>query len=229
MRKCTAARVPERRAPAQYRASLRHGSGPQTSDARRVPGRYHRTDPAVVSISGVTGGDLFGGNGLGFYGHQKSEGRIRIDGAMLGTGLAVQHSGTLAAVHFRMLQCGDPALALGEVMVRGASNGAQQVQVRNTAAELPASFGLSQNYPNPFNPTTVIKYQLPSPVSVEVVVYNLLGEKVATLVDEVQAAGYYTIQWNGRNSRNIAVPTGMYIYTMKAGDFSSVKKMMLVK
>ena len=94
---------------------------------------------------------------------------------------------------------------------------------------IPSDFTLSQNYPNPFNPTTVIKYQVPSPAAVEVAVYNVLGERVATLVNEMQAAGYYTIEWNGRDSRNTPVATGMYIYTMKAGDFSAVKKMMLVK
>jgi len=132
-------------------------------------------------------------------------------------------------VHFKVLKQGDHALKLENVIVRDASNAAIAVDVAEKVAELPTTFDLAQNYPNPFNPSTTLKYQVPSPVAVEITVFNVLGEKVVTLVNEMQSAGYYTIEWNGRDARNQTSPSGLYFYTMRAGDFSAVKKMMLVK
>jgi hypothetical protein len=89
-----------------------------------VPGPYSTIQGA---IDGVTGGDVFGGEGQGFYGQQKADGRLRIDAALLGSGLAVQHSGDIATVHFHALIAGDPKIAINDVIVRGMTNGAQQV------------------------------------------------------------------------------------------------------
>ncbi len=94
---------------------------------------------------------------------------------------------------------------------------------------IPTSFDLSQNYPNPFNPSTVIEYALPESRNVELSIYNALGEKVATLVSELQDAGYYSVTWNGTNNYGSKVGSGMYIYAIQAGNYRSVKKMMLVK
>ena len=80
------------------------------------------------------------------------------------------------------------------------------------------------NYPNPFNPTTSIRYQLSDDVYVTLKVYNMLGEKVSELVNEFELAGYYSIQFDGSN-----LPSGMYLYKIQAGEFSDVKKMLLVK
>ena len=154
---------------------------------------------------------------------------MRVDAAVLGRDVEVEYSGDLATVHFTVLKQGDHALKLENVTVRNATNAELAVEVGQKVAELPTSFDLAQNYPNPFNPATTVKYQVPSPVAVEVTVYNVLGEKVVTLVNEVQPAGYYTVQWNGRDSRNQTAPSGLYFYTMRAGDFSAVKKMMLMK
>jgi hypothetical protein len=93
----------------------------------------------------------------------------------------------------------------------------------------PIAFAFEQNSPNPFNPSTKINYQVPSASQVTIEVFNVLGEKVATLVDEVKDAGYYNIVWNGRNDNNAPVASGMYIYSMQADKFSSVKKMMFLK
>ncbi|MBI5021666.1 MAG: InlB B-repeat-containing protein [Ignavibacteriales bacterium] len=101
---------------------------------------------------------------------------------------------------------------------------------------IPSQYALMQNYPNPFNPTSVIKYQLPVDSRVNLTIYNLLGEEIITLVDEVQNAGYQSVQWNGLNNSNIKLPSGVYIYNMTAVDiqnqkniFSEVKKMILLK
>lgn len=105
------------------------------------------------------------------------------------------------------------------------------VNVRGT----PTTYNLAQNYPNPFNPTTNIQYQLPENSKVLLTVYNLRGQKVATLVNKVQSAGYYQITWNGTNQLGNQVASGVYFYRVKAESKDSdqsmtrVKKMMFLK
>ena len=201
------------------------------NDGRAVKGASVEIayDPSVLKVAGVTRGDLFGGDGQAFYGHRMLEKSVRIDAAVLGKDVEVEYSGDLATIHFTVLKQGDPGLKIENADVRNASNAVMAVEAAQKVAELPTTYDLAQNYPNPFNPATTVKYQVPAPVAVEVTVYNVLGEKVVTLVNEVQAAGYYTIQWNGRDSRNQTAPSGLYFYTMRAGDFTAVKKMMLMK
>jgi concanavalin A-like lectin/glucanase superfamily protein/List-Bact-rpt repeat protein/flagellar hook capping protein FlgD len=93
----------------------------------------------------------------------------------------------------------------------------------------PREFNLDEAYPDPFNPSTTIGYQLPQRVSVKIDVYNILGERVSTLVNETQDAGYYTVRWDGRNQSNVQVTSGVYLYRLTAGDFTRVKRMLLLK
>jgi hypothetical protein len=94
---------------------------------------------------------------------------------------------------------------------------------------LPKDFSLAQNYPNPFNPTTTISYALPTNAFVKLVVYNILGQKVKTLVDEEQTAGFRQVVWNGQNDRGETVGSGIYFYRIQAGDFTKTAKMSLLK
>lgn len=89
--------------------------------------------------------------------------------------------------------------------------------------EVPVTFALDQNYPNPFNPSTTIKYSVPELTDVTLKVYDVLGKEVATLVDAAQV-GSYTVEFDASN-----LASGLYIYTLKAGSFTSSKKMMLMK
>ncbi len=89
---------------------------------------------------------------------------------------------------------------------------------------LPTRFDLSQNYPNPFNPTTTIKYQIPEETFVGIKVYNLLGSEVTTLVNEMRTVGTYEVKFNASQ-----LTSGIYIYKIHAGQFSQMKKMVLVK
>ena len=91
-------------------------------------------------------------------------------------------------------------------------------------SSLPATIELGQNYPNPFNPTTVISYQLPVMSKVSISVYDILGRKVAMLVDEVKNAGSHKISWNAS-----PVPSGVYVYELRAGGKTYSKKMILLK
>jgi hypothetical protein len=99
-----------------------------------------------------------------------------------------------------------------------------QVAGIDPQTDLPATFGLDQNYPNPFNPATMIGYQVPISGRVSIIVYDLLGQEVQRLVDDVQPAGRHTVPWNGSNRAS-----GMYIVRMKSGAFSATRRMLLVK
>jgi len=89
---------------------------------------------------------------------------------------------------------------------------------------LASSYKLEQNFPNPFNPSTKISYTLPVGAHVSLNVYNVLGQHVATLVNEYRAAGTYEVSFAPEN-----LPSGVYLYTLKAGSYSATRKMMLVK
>jgi hypothetical protein len=95
-------------------------------------------------------------------------------------------------------------------------------ELANTA--LPTVYSLSQNYPNPFNPTTSIRFGLPKAGDVSLVVYDILGRKVTELIHGNLTAGYHTVNFNASN-----LASGVYFYRIQAGDFVSVKKLMLLK
>jgi hypothetical protein len=94
---------------------------------------------------------------------------------------------------------------------------------------LPLTFSLSQNYPNPFNPQTVIQYALPHEGHVNILVYNVLGQKVKVLKDEVEEAGYKTLTWDGKDETGSEVASGIYFYRLQAKNFVKCKKMLLLK
>jgi hypothetical protein len=90
--------------------------------------------------------------------------------------------------------------------------------------QLPTEFALAQNYPNPFNSSTEIVFELPEPAYVTIDIYNISGQRIAVLVDGFMSAGrHYTI-WNADR-----VPSGMYLYRMRSGNFNSTMKMSLIK
>ncbi len=93
----------------------------------------------------------------------------------------------------------------------------------NEIAEI-TTYELLQNYPNPFNPATTINYQIPEAGKVTLKIYNILGKEIATLVNEIQSAGNYKVNFNASN-----LPSGVYFYKIDAGKFSNTRKMMLVK
>ena len=95
-------------------------------------------------------------------------------------------------------------------------------------AALPDGFGLGQNYPNPFNPGTVIPYQLATAGYVRLEVFNVLGQRVVTLVDGEQAAGTYTTRWDARDASGHGVAAGVYIYRLMAGGGVATRRMLLV-
>jgi hypothetical protein len=94
---------------------------------------------------------------------------------------------------------------------------------------IPKGFVLNENYPNPFNPITTIKYEIPKNGNVRLVIYNIIGQEVATLVNTEQWAGKYSVRWNGTNQYGSQVATGTYFYVLKTNNNQSIKKMLLLK
>jgi hypothetical protein len=98
------------------------------------------------------------------------------------------------------------------------------IETDGQPAIVPEQFALLQNYPNPFNPKTVISYQLPAISKVVLKVYDILGNEVALLVNEVKTQGVYNVEFNAKN-----LASGIYFYRLQVGDFSSVKKLIIMK
>ena len=101
--------------------------------------------------------------------------------------------------------------------------------IEDESGTLPLTYEVKPNYPNPFNPSTTIAYQLPRSGEVALEIYNALGQKVRTLVNQHKEAGFHQAQWDGRNDRGLQVASGIYIYRFAAGDFRQVRKMILLK
>ena len=95
--------------------------------------------------------------------------------------------------------------------------------------KIPTTFAVAQNYPNPFNPGTYISYQLPKPCEVTIIVYNLSGQKIRTLVQGKREAGYFTVYWDGKADDGTNVASGVYFYKIQAGNFTNIKKMVLMR
>jgi hypothetical protein len=128
-----------------------------------------------------------------------------------------------------------PREMTGEGSIRITSSDLAKVSVRLVGdGQLPTEYVLSQNYPNPFNPTTSIKYALPVDSRVTMEVYSILGQKVRTLMNGAQGAGYHIAEWNGMSDAGTILPSGVYFLRLGAAgndgrNFSEVRKMMMVK
>jgi len=94
---------------------------------------------------------------------------------------------------------------------------------------IPGKYALYHNYPNPFNPTTVINFALPRASDVKIEIFNILGQRVTTLVNDKLSAGYHSVTWNGFDKNGSEVATGIYFYKLQAGNFTEAKKMVLIK
>lgn len=122
-------------------------------------------------------------------------------------------------------QPGKYVYRLRQIDRNGAYRYSQEMFV--TISGYPESYTLEQNFPNPFNPTTTIQYSVPDGERLQTVtlrVYDVLGKEIAALVDEKKNAGIYSVQWNAKG-----LASGVYFYTMRAGDFSATKKLLLMK
>ncbi|MCG2714926.1 MAG: T9SS type A sorting domain-containing protein, partial [Candidatus Marinimicrobia bacterium] len=132
----------------------------------------------------------------------------------------------IASIELRILSQDAAVMMTGSATVNeNAGKSLKKLEIR----QIPAEFKLSRNYPNPFNPNTNISFQLPENSKVTIAVYDILGNRVRTLVNENKTAGYYTVQWNGLNDNGMSLSSGTYFYQIQAGQYNSTKKMLLIK
>ncbi len=109
------------------------------------------------------------------------------------------------------------------------ASGAPTVSVEREDPIIPDEFIVHQNFPNPFNPETEIRFALTKDSHVVINVYNTLGQQLDTLIDEQYAAGFHSVRWDGKDKNGNPVSSGVYLYQIKAGDFSQVRKMSLIR
>ena len=123
----------------------------------------------------------------------------------------------------------DPAYWRSSFAVHGSpGSDDMDTAVEQEKIRRPLSYSLFQNYPNPFNPRTAIDYQLPQVSEVEINIFNAQGQKITTLISAKQPSGFHRVIWDGTDATGRAVASGIYLCQLKAGDFTAVRKMMLL-
>jgi hypothetical protein len=116
------------------------------------------------------------------------------------------------------------SVALLKASIAAITTGVERVD-----QTVPKEYSLGQNYPNPFNPETWINFSLPTRQLVTLEVFDLLGKRVVTLVNETKESGNYKLRWDGLSSGGDRLPSGVYVYRLQAGEFSFAKKMVMLK
>ena len=178
-------------------------------------------------------GNVFEPNPLGAVFETRSEdGTLKIISSRVGKLWTAAGEASLARVWFRVsdeqvhesVDLGEGIL-LNPVYEPAAVNWARSF----TDLVLPTDPGLDQNYPNPFNPSTAIPFVLPREQEVRIEVYNVLGQRIRTLMSGPMAPGFHTLLWNGRDDAGRAAAAGLYLTLLETGDFRQARKMMLVK
>jgi hypothetical protein len=159
-----------------------------------------------------------------------TDGRLYVDVIDLG-GFVPAEVGEIFSVAFRGTDHETAGLTLEKIETADRNGNVRIEAAKVNRIALPKAYSLSQNSPNPFNPSTTIKYQVPEgdAARVQIVVYNIRGQKVVTLVDELKESGDYSVNWNGQNTSGQRVSSGVYFYRMSAGEFPAMRKMVIVK
>lgn len=128
-----------------------------------------------------------------------------------------------------MQSAGTDGFALGDLNWFPSQKAEWLTGVEKVGKEIPNNFELVQNYPNPFNPTTNIDFKIAATSSVKLVVYNILGQRIKTLVNDKLQAGNYQIVWNGTDELGNKVASGNYLLSLETDNFRATKKMALLK
>ncbi len=165
----------------------------------------------VIGTATVTEAGRFGF--MPVYGAENGQG----NGLTEGESYSLRVNGQATVEEFTMGASGERTF-VGTLTLKGGGSGA-----------VPTQYALDQNYPNPFNPETTISFEIPVEAHVRLEVFNILGEKVTTLVDENRSAGSYSVKWNGRTDDGTPVSSGIYFYRLDAGEYVKSMKMTLMK
>ena len=168
--------------------------------------------------------DLLNQNEIMLKSHFKEAGNLLIEKAYL-----TDKQEKRISLETNSLDKKDTYISIQFIFLDQYNNTVVQGFVSKKVIAVPDEFALHNNYPNPFNPVTTIQYDIPIDAEVLLVVYDILGRHVMTLVNTSQTAGYKSIKWNGTNDHGQLVSAGMYFYHLQAGKFSKVRKMVLLK
>ena len=185
-------------------------------------------------VDRVEKGDVFSANPSGsVFDIRTDGGSVRVLSSRIGKYWSAAGEGSLARLWFEVLESGaEESLQLGEGVLLNTTYQQDQIQWSNSLFELllPQQAALDVNYPNPFNPTTAIPFALHGPATdVRLQVYNLLGQRVRTLLSGPMGAGFHTIVWNGRDDAGREVAAGLYISELRTPEFRQTRKMSLIK
>ena len=161
---------------------------------------------------------------------EEAEGQVLLVGSSTGGQKAA--AGLLARLHFEPVNPQAEGLfRIREALGRDADGKLGQLlelgQVN--ARFVPGAFALQPNFPNPFNPSTTIRYQLAEDGPVRLEVFDILGQKVRTLVADLQTAGFHRVVWDSRDDAQRQVAAGVYFSRLQAGEFTQVRKLLLLK
>ena len=161
--------------------------------------------------------------------------RVIIAGSVTGKGPGATGNGTVASLRFRVISDAPGTVSLSKVTVLDNQFGRNFLPIQKvTLQAVPKRTAVLQNYPNPFNPETWIPYHLASDAEVSMKIYNLSGRLIRNLEIGMKPAGYHLSQnkaayWNGRNESGEFVSSGIYFYTIQAGNFAATRKMVILK
>ncbi len=203
-----------------------------TGPARAKAG-FSTANAAAITGYPISGGFVYA---LDSSGNVAGYALTDASGAYTITGLA-------PGVYSMLMDCHDyTTLAASNVSPSYNSSGADIAAAQNfvvssditsvpnvQGVSIPSTYSLGQNYPNPFNPTTQIRFNLTQSDKISLTIYNLLGQKIATIAEGVYQAGSYVVTWNGTNGHGIAVASGVYFYRLSGSSFVITKKMLLLK
>jgi hypothetical protein len=197
-----------------------------------------RFDPQVIKLVTATEGAIEVMDGVPFALTRPIEGRenaVGIAAAAMGEMACISGNFALATIEFQWIseQTSTTEIQLTSILLAdGQGNiieGTGTTLTITGADAVPLEFALYQNYPNPFNPSTQIHFDLAEASAVRLLVFNVLGQKVRTLVAANMPAGRHQIAWDGRDDRGLDVSSGLYLYKLQAGSFVSCRKMLLTR
>jgi hypothetical protein len=169
-----------------------------------------------------------------FFIHTNNDNVVELSGSVLGSDSCIEENGVIATIIFQVTGQAT-SMELQHMTARTFDN--QEIEIidnpetdsEDPYPDIPIKNILGTNYPNPFNPSTIIKFGLKKEVKVRIAMYNIRGQKVKTLVNDIMPAGYHQVIWNGKNENNRPVSSGVYFYMMEAGNYTKIRRAILLK
>ncbi|MCK4311663.1 MAG: right-handed parallel beta-helix repeat-containing protein, partial [Candidatus Cloacimonetes bacterium] len=169
-----------------------------------------------------------------FFIHTNNDNVVELSGSVLGSDSCIEENGVIATIVFQVTGQAT-SMELQQMTARSFDN--QEIEIidnpeltsEDPDPVIPIKNILGINYPNPFNPITTIEFGLKKEGKVRIVMYNIRGQKVKTLVNDIMPEGYHQVIWNGKNENNRPVSSGVYFYMMEAENYTKVRKAILLK